>query len=99
MVIHLKINLEDRPKGRSFLGVTDDGKPGLNQETDMVSLEINWQINDELALTSITSTVELDHDELDDYSYGAGVFGGLHRNVYEHLSQEFRLSSNYDGPY
>ena len=50
-----------------------------------------------ISLTSITSMVELDHDELDDYSYGAGVYGGLHRNVYEHLSQEFRLSSNYDG--
>ena len=91
-----KINLEAGLRGGLPWGY-DDGKPGLNQETDMVSLEINWQINDELALTSITSTVELDHDELDDYSYGAGVFGGLHRNVYEHLSQEFRLSSNYDG--
>ena len=75
----------------------DDGKPGLDQETDMIGLTLNWDINDQLTLTSVTSVVELDHVELDDYSYGAGVFGGLHRNVYEHTTQEFRLASNYEG--
>ena len=91
-----KINLEPGLRAGLPYGY-EDGEPGLNQETDMVSLEINWDINDSLALTSITSLVELDHDELDDYSYGAGVYGGLHRNVYEHTSQEFRLASDYDG--
>ena len=77
----------------------DNGEPGLDQETDMISLQVDWDINDSLNLTSITSIVELDHVELDDYSYGAGVYGGLHRNVYEHTSQEFRLISDYDGAF
>ena len=76
----------------------DDGQPGLEQETDFISLQMVWDINENYTLTSITGWVDLEHWELDDYSYGAGVFGGLHNNLYESLSQEFRLGSNYDGP-
>ena len=76
----------------------DDGQPGLEQETDFISLQMDWDINENYTLTAITGWVDLEHWELDDYSYGAGVFGGLHNNLYESLSQEFRLSSNYDGP-
>ena len=92
-----KINLEPGLRAGLPWGY-DDGKPGLNQETNVLSLQLSWDINENLNLTSVTSQVELDHDELDDYSYGAGVFGGLHRNIYEHLAQEFRLTSNFDGP-
>jgi len=74
----------------------DDGEAGLEQETDFLSLTMVWDINDSLTLTSVTGWVELDHWELDDYSGGATVFGGLHRNNYESLSQEFRLASHFD---
>ena len=91
-----KINLEPGLRaGLPYGG--DDGKPFLEQETDMVGLTLVWDINDQLTLTSVTSLVELNHVELDDYSYGAGVFGGLHANNYEHTTQEFRLGSNLDG--
>ena len=91
-----KINLEPGLRaGLPYGG--DDGKPFLEQETDMVGLTLVWDINDQLTLTSVTSLVELNHVELDDYSYGAGVFGGLHANNYEHTTQEFRLGSNFDG--
>lgn len=75
----------------------DDGEPGLEQETNMLSVQMDWDFSETLSLTSITAWVDLDHWELDDYSYGAGVFGGLHNNVYESFSQEFRISSAYDG--
>lgn len=75
----------------------DDGKAYLDQETDMISLTLDWDINDNYSLTSVTGWVDLTHWELDDYSYSSGVFGGLHNNEYESFSQEFRLSSNYDG--
>ena len=91
-----KINLEPGLRaGLPYGG--DNGKPFLEQETDMVGLTLVWDINDQLTLTSVTSLVELNHVELDDYSYGAGVFGGLHANNYEHTTQEFRLGSNFDG--
>lgn len=76
----------------------DDGQPGLEQETDFISVQMDWDINENYTLTSITGWVDLEHWELDDYSYGAGVFGGLHNNLYESISQEFRISSQYDGP-
>ncbi len=75
----------------------DDGQQGLEQETDMISIEADWEVSDTLSLVSISAWVDLDHWELDDYSGGATVFGGLHNNVYESFSQEFRLASSFDG--
>jgi iron complex outermembrane receptor protein len=71
--------------------------PGLEQETDFMSLQMDWDVNENYTLTAVTGYVDLDHWELDDYSYGAGVFGGLHNNLYESFSQEIRLASQYDG--
>ncbi len=76
----------------------DDGQPGLEQETDFLSLKLEWDATDALTVTSVTGYIDLQHWELDDYSYGAGVFGGLHQNVYRSWSQEFQLSSDFDGP-
>lgn len=89
--LHLNPGLRD-----GLPGGYADGVPGLSQETDFLSLVMDWDFNESHTLTSVTGWVDLEHDELDDYSYGAGVFGGLHFNTYESLSQEFRLASNYD---
>jgi iron complex outermembrane receptor protein len=62
-----------------------------------MSLQMDWDVNENYTLTAVTGYVDLDHWELDDYSYGAGVFGGLHNNLYESFSQEIRLASQYDG--
>ncbi len=76
----------------------DNGEPGLEQDTHFLSLRMDWDVSPSLSLTSVTGWVDLKHWELDDYSYGAGVFGGLHNNVYKSLSQEFRLASHFDSP-
>jgi iron complex outermembrane receptor protein len=76
----------------------DDGEPGLEQDTHFLSLRMDWDINEKFTATSVTGWVDLKHWELDDYSYGASVFGGLHNNVYKSLSQEFRFASDLDGP-
>ena len=85
----------------------DDGVPFLDQETWLNSLQLDWHVTPELELTSITAWVDLDHKELDVYCYcsptpatgaGQGFFNGLHRNTYESISQEFRLTSSFDGP-
>ncbi len=75
----------------------DDGRARLEQETSLVSLQVDWAL-DNLSLTSITGWADLDHWELDDYSGGATVFGGLHNNIYKSLTQEFQLASQFDGP-
>ena len=76
----------------------DSGVPFLDQDTDLYSLEVDWLVADQWSLTSITAYANLEHKELDIYDYNAGVFGGLHRNVYRSTSQEFRLASAYEGP-
>ena len=76
----------------------DDGEPGLEQDTHFLSLRVDWDVNEQFTATSITGWVDLKHWELDDYSYGASVFGGLHNNIYKSISQEFRLASDFDGP-
>ncbi len=75
----------------------EDGRPGLEQETDFTSLTMSWDFHENYTLTSVTGIVDLEHYELDDYSYGAGVYGGLHHNRYESTSQELRLNSDLDG--
>ena len=80
-------------------GGYDDGDRGLDQDTNMLSVTLNWDASENLSFTSVTGWVDLSHDELDDYSGGAGVFGGLHFNDYESLSQEIRLNSDYDGAF
>ncbi len=90
-----KINLDPGLRAGLPQGY-DDGVHGLEQETDFLSLRMDWDFIESMTLTSVTGWVDLNHWELDDYSYGAGVFGGLHNNVYESLSQEFRLASNWD---
>jgi iron complex outermembrane receptor protein len=72
----------------------DKGIPFLDQETNFTSLRMDWDFHPEYTLTAVTGIVDLEHWELDDYSYGAGVFGGLHNNVYESFSQELRLASH-----
>ena len=74
----------------------DNGRARLTQETDFVSLTLDWDVSENFGIRSITGYVNLDHFELDDYSFGPGVFGGLHNNVYESLSQEFQFSSHFD---
>ena len=89
--IYLDEGLRDGlPKGFS------DGVAKLEQETDFASLRMDWDFTETMTLTSVTGYVDLDHWELDDYSYGAGVFGGLHNNVYESLSQELRLATAFE---
>lgn len=84
----------------------DDGVPFLDQDTWLTSLELNWGLTDGLNLTSITGYLNLDHRDLDIYCYcsptngstPAGFYNGLHRNIYKGITQELRLSSDFDFP-
>lgn len=75
-----------------------DGVPFLEQETDFLSLRADWSFSDNFSLRAVTGWVDLDHIDLEVYDGNAGVFGGMHRNTYESLSQELTLRSTFDGP-
>ena len=88
---------EDLRAGLPYGG--ESGIPFLEQDTDFTSLQADWDINESLHLRSVTGLVDLKHVELDIYDYNAGVYGGLHRNVYDSFSQEFTLRTDLDGPF
>ncbi len=76
----------------------DSGIPFLEQDTHFIAAKIAWQFTDHLSAASVTGYADLEHVELDSYDFNAGAYGGLHRNVYKSLSQEFQLASAYGGP-
>ena len=76
----------------------DDGQERLEQDTDFISLQADWDFHENYTLTSVTGYVDLSQIALHDASYGAGLYGGLAANEYESLSQEFRLASDLNGP-
>ena len=76
----------------------DDGVPFNEMESWLNSLQVDWDINDTYTLTSVTGLTLLDQKEMDNYSASdSGYYMGLPNNKYDSFTQEFRLSSDYDG--
>jgi iron complex outermembrane receptor protein len=73
--------------------------PYSEQETSIYSLQLDWAITDNLDLTSITASMELESDTMEIYDYAWGNGASHAFNGYEMFSQEFRLDSNYDGAF
>ena len=76
----------------------DNGVPFLDQDTHFIAAKFSWHFTDYMSITSVTGYADLEHIELDSYDFSAGVFGAVHRNVYESVSQEFQFASEFDGP-
>lgn len=75
-----------------FGGVTNL-KPFEELETNLTRLQLEWDINDNLTLTSVSSYFELEEEGSDSYGYDINGFGtNITVNETEALSQEFRLS-------
>jgi len=76
----------------------NNGTPYTDQESLLTSLQLDWDINDGLALTSITAYLDLETDLMDGFDYAHGAGSSHAFNGYESISQEFRLQSIYSGP-
>ena len=77
----------------------NNGVPYSDQETSIYSLQLDWAITENLDLTSITASMELESDTMEIYDYAWGNGASHAFNGYEMFSQEFRLDSNYDGAF
>ena len=77
----------------------NNGVPYSEQDTSIYSLQLDWAITDNLDLTSITASMELESDTMEIYDYAWGNGASHAFNGYEMFSQEFRLDSNYDGAF
>ncbi len=83
--------------GSSTFSDWNNGTPYTDQESLLTSLQLDWDINDSLALTSITAYLDLETDLAAGFDYAHGAGSSHAFNGYESLSQEFRLESNYSG--
>jgi iron complex outermembrane recepter protein len=68
-------------------------------------LEMNWDVSDDVTLTSVTGYLDQDAQDQDNYSYGGvrdgesfGLGGGLTDHQLEQFTQELRVATNYDSP-
>ncbi|MBV1878457.1 MAG: TonB-dependent receptor [Pseudomonadales bacterium] len=79
------------------LPVANGGVPYLEQDTELYSLQMDWDFSQDLSLTSVSSYVDLEHQDYAIYDLNAGIIPGAHANDYESVSQELRLTSSFDG--
>ncbi len=68
-------------------------------------LKMDWEIADDLTVSSVTGYFDLAATEQDQYSFGGvlggvgfGLAGGLPHHDLEQVTQELRLTSSWDGP-
>jgi iron complex outermembrane receptor protein len=77
-----------------------EADPFINEiERDSFTFELNWDVSDQLTLTSITNQQD-SNEILDEDNLGAPVriFNPVRPQDYDQWSTELRLVSNYDGP-
>ena len=77
-----------------------EASPFVNEiEKDAVTFELNWDLSEDLLLTSISNYTESD-ELLDEDNLGAPVpiFNPVRPQDYEQWSTELRLASSFDGP-
>lgn len=78
-----------------------DGEPYLHQDQWLGGLELNYQLSDEVKLTSVTGYYNLDLVNTANFT-GANVapyiLGALSALRIEEISQELRLQTDIDGP-
>lgn len=77
----------------------NDGKPYTDVKTHVVSLNVNWDINDNLSLSAITGYYNLDN--ANSFVLNLSAIPALYLVAFERskgISQEVRLASSYDGP-
>ena len=75
----------------------NDKDHDFSLDTDAFSLKMVYDLNDNMALTSVTSYREVDEYRFYDYDASAHPFITIERwNEYDQTSQEFRLDGSFD---
>nr|WP_087573248.1 TonB-dependent receptor [Sphingomonas sp. CDS-1] len=94
-----------RPDLGTAVAATDpafgDGSPYSRQNQTLASLEMNYDLTDDLTLTSVTSRYQLHFDAVDEFSktsVDALSIGSHNRFKVKETSQELRLASDFDFP-
>ncbi|MEN3950101.1 TonB-dependent receptor [Iodidimonas sp. SYSU 1G8] len=64
----------------------------------LTTLEMNWQVSDDLTLTSVSGYWDYKQSELTQYDYTYGAVASKQGEGGRTFSQELRLRSDFDGP-
>ena len=84
-----------------------DSNPTLDSNDDhyynhfrnfLTTLEMNWKINDDLTLTSVSGYWDYKQRELTQYDYTYGVVASKQGEGGHSFTSELRLASDFDGP-
>lgn len=114
-VCDIQDGLYPHPDGHPDLQIIAPGTTGADRyegqsynetNTFFMRLAMDLELNDSLTLSSVTGILDLDNEHLDHFSY-VGILpngdpGGLPAPFSDGLqqySQEFRLTSDFDGPF
>ncbi|MEM1434588.1 MAG: TonB-dependent receptor [Pseudomonadota bacterium] len=80
--------------GAQFGGINNI-TPFEELQTNLTRLQLDWDINENLTLTSLTSYFELEEEGSDAYGYDINGFGSnITVNTTEAVAQEFRLAGS-----
>ncbi|MEM1143354.1 MAG: TonB-dependent receptor [Pseudomonadota bacterium] len=86
---------DPNPAHAVFFDSIPDVEPFENLETNLTRLLLDWDINENLTLTSVTSYFLMEEFGNDSYGYDLNGFGtGTTVNETESYAQEFRLAGN-----
>lgn len=96
---HIESDVGDNPMARAdnpfSFAAQSDYEGGHDVTTDLAALRINWQVNDALTLSSISSLSKDKDNRIDDYDSSALPLGYITQTNKNRLAtQEFRL--NFD---
>lgn len=85
----------------AFPGISNDGVPYLINKQDFATLELNYDLTNDLALTSTSAYYKLKSDSLVNASQtgASGTFLAVMNDFgRKQFTQEFRLNSDFGGP-
>lgn len=73
-------------------------QPYFDSEQGLGSLELNWSVSEDLEITSVTGYYDIDEEYYDNFTASdAAVLFAASDLSNKQFTQEFRLTSNYDG--
>ncbi|MEH6590982.1 MAG: TonB-dependent receptor [Halioglobus sp.] len=75
----------------------NNGVPFVDQDSELYSLQLDWQLNDSINFTSISAWLDLENNYADIFDFSQGLGASTARQRYESFSQEFRLQTSLSG--
>lgn len=85
-------------RAKQYTGARD-GNPYTKYSSLLTSLSMNWNVTDDVAITSVTGYWEYNNKSFDLFSFdGSSGVTGFNQDKSSDFTQELRVASSFDGP-